>query len=100
MRSGINSLSVKVSLDFGEDDCTGLLFLFCGRNRRSIKILEFTEDGVWLYQKRLECGRFKWLKSDGTSTVRMDEDQLRSLLEGIPSARKKTFVPKRKLIRF
>lgn len=82
-RSGIKRLSIKVASDFQKEDRTGCLFLFCGKNKKSLKALEFTEDGVWLYQKRLDANTFKWPKNIQETKTVLEERQLRRLLDGL-----------------
>ena len=59
------------------------MFLFCGKNKKSLKALEFTEDGVWLYQKRLDANTFKWPKNIQETKIVLEERQLRRLLDGL-----------------
>lgn len=65
MRCGIRSLTIKVAASFAPEKYKKSLFVFCGRNKHSIKILEIEDDGTWLYQKRFHDGRFRWPKEGG-----------------------------------
>ena len=49
MRKGLSSLSVLISSQFGGDRRMDSLFLFCGKDRKKMKAVEFSEDGIWLY---------------------------------------------------
>jgi len=46
-----------------------------------MKILQWDHNGFWLYYKRLEKGKFDWLKG-GTGTVEISIRKLRSLRKG------------------
>ena len=60
MRKNINGLAELVQGSFKLDPFSKAVFVFCNRNRDRVKILEWDEDGFWLYFKRLEKGRFRW----------------------------------------
>lgn len=59
MRKGIYSLYQLVKSELGRNPVSGEVFLFLGRNRRSIKILHWDTDGFLLYHKKLEQGSFE-----------------------------------------
>lgn len=58
----------------------GHVFVFFGRNRHRIKILFFDGSGLVLLTKRIERGRFMWIKDLESSTVSFAE--LERLLHG------------------
>ena len=60
MRKSINGLMGLVQGSFSLDPFSEAVFVFCNRARNRIKILEWDEDGFWLYFKRLERGRLRW----------------------------------------
>jgi len=88
MRKNINGLSAIVEGCFKLDPFNGALFAFCNRNRDRIKILEWDEDGYWLYFKRLEKGHFKWPVSGGEITISLTGEELSILLGGTRVERK------------
>jgi transposase len=58
-----------------------------------VKVLWFDGDGLCLFSKRLERGRFIWPKAD-SGTVSLSRAQLSMLLEGIDWRRpERTFAP-------
>ncbi|KAF7962420.1 isocitrate lyase [Cupriavidus sp. UYMU48A] len=64
------------------DPFSGHIFLFRGRRGDLIKILWWSGDGMTLYAKGLERGRFVWPQAD-SGTVHLSAAQLSMLLEGI-----------------
>ena len=61
--------------------CKGL-FLFCGRRCDRIKELLWEGDGFLLLYKRLDNGRFQWLRNE-TEAKLPTPQQTRWLLEGL-----------------
>jgi transposase len=58
------------------------VFVFCGKRRDLIKLLRWDGDGLCLFQKRLERGRFIWPMAT-SGTVEVTRAQLSMLLERI-----------------
>jgi transposase len=82
MRKGFDGLAALVQLTLHEDPFSGQLFVFRGRRGDRVKILWWDGDGLCLFAKRLERGRFVWPRAtDGT--VHLTQAQLSMLLEGI-----------------
>jgi transposase len=82
MRKGFDGLAALVQLQLAEDPFSGQLFVFRGRAGDRVKILWWSGDGMCLFAKRLERGRFVWPQAthDG---VTLTAAQLSMLLEGI-----------------
>lgn len=82
MRRGMNGLAALVQTQLAKQPYCGHIFVFRGRKGDLVKLLWADRDGVCLFVKRLERGRFIWpLASDGT--VHLSPAQLSMLLEGI-----------------
>ena len=64
MRKSIDGLAAIVQQQFDLDLFSDSLFLFCGRRRDRLKALLWEGDGVLLFYKRLENGRFNWPRSE------------------------------------
>lgn len=60
MRKGMPGLSGVVKGSLGREPLSGDVFIFRGRRGDQIKVLWFSGDGMNLYIKRLERGRFVW----------------------------------------
>jgi len=82
MRRGFHGLSAKVQTVLNEQPYAGHVFVFRGRRGDIIKCLWFDGDGLCLFAKRLERGRFVWPKAE-SGTVSLTRAQLSMLLEGI-----------------
>lgn len=84
MRKSFDGLFGVVSESFGRDVRDGGLFLFMNRRRDRIKLLYWDTDGLVIWMKRLEGGRFQNLTSPGDSNhVTLDATELNMLLSGI-----------------
>ncbi|MGB6131051.1 MAG: IS66 family insertion sequence element accessory protein TnpB [Acidobacteriaceae bacterium] len=94
MRRGFHGLSAQVQTVLGEQPYSGHVFVFRGRRGDMVKLLWFDGDGLCLFQKRLERGRFVWPQAT-SGTVSLSRAQLSMLLEGIDWRRpERTWVPR------
>ena len=82
MRRGMDSLAALVQTVLGEQPFSGDAFVFRGRRGDLVKLLWWSGDGMNLYAKRLERGRFVWPQAT-SGTVHLSATQLSMLLEGI-----------------
>src|SRR3989475_4113845 len=82
MRRGFVGLSAMVQTALKENPFSGQVFVFRGRRGDLIKLLWFDGDGLCLFAKRLERGRFIWPKVE-SGAVSLTRAQLSMLLEGI-----------------
>jgi transposase len=82
MRKSFDGLCGIIRSDLEEDPLSGSLFVFVNRCRTMVKLLYWDRDGLALWYKRLERGRFilpeRWAK-DG----HIERCDLAMLLEGI-----------------
>ena len=60
MRRGFDGLSAKVQTVLEEQPFSGHVFVFRGRRGDIVKLLWWDGDGLCLFAKRLERGRFIW----------------------------------------
>jgi transposase len=82
LRRGFTGLSGMVQTKLEQDPFSGHVFVFRGRRGHLIKVLWWDGDGLCLFAKRLERGRFVWPQATG-GTVSLSRAQLSMLLEGI-----------------
>jgi transposase len=70
MRKGFAGLALMVQETLKRDPHGGHLFVLRGRRGDLIKCLRHDGQGMCLFAKRLERGRFLWLSTaDGTVTI-------------------------------
>jgi transposase len=82
LRRGFTGLSALVQVALQQDPFSGHVFVFRGRRGDLIKVLWWADDGLCLFAKRLERGRFVWPQAKDGS-VALTGAQLSMLLEGI-----------------
>ena len=82
MRKGMDGLAALVQVVLSKDPFAGHVFVFRGRRGDQVKLLWWSGDGMNLYIKRLERGRFIWPQAD-SGAVYLSPAQLSMLLEGI-----------------
>jgi len=82
LRKGFDGLSALAQTQLSIDPFSGALFVFRGKRGDKIKLLWWDGDGVCLFAKRLEQGRFVWPQAD-TGSIALSQAQLSMLLEGI-----------------
>lgn len=82
LRRGFTGLSALVQTKLEQNPFGGHVFVFRGRRGDLIKVLWFDGDGLCLFAKRLERGRFIWPKAE-SGAVSLTRAQLSMLLEGI-----------------
>jgi transposase len=93
LRRGFQGLSAQVQTVLDQQPFSGHVFVFRGRRGDIIKLLWFDGDGLCLFAKRLERGRFIWPKAE-SGTVSLSRAQLSMLLEGIDWRRpERTWTP-------
>lgn len=78
----LSRLSAQVQNVLAQQPFSGHVFVFRGRRGDTIKLLWFDGDGLCLFAKRLERGRFIWPQAT-EGTVALTRAQLSMLLEGI-----------------
>ncbi len=95
MRKGFGGLAALVQETLAENPFSGQMFVFRGKRGDLVKLLWWSGDGMNLYAKRLERGRFVWPQAT-SGTVHLSSAQLSMLLEGIDWRRPtRTWQPER-----
>lgn len=82
MRKGFDGLAALVQTVLAQDPYGGALFCFRGRRGDLMKCLWWDGQGLALYAKRLERGRFVWPQA-ASGAVSLTPAMLSMLLEGI-----------------
>lgn len=84
-RKGIDGLAAICRLHLTTDPTSGILFVFCNKSRKILKILCYDGQGFWLLMKRLSAGRFKWWPTNNESTFALNYRELFTMIHnGIP----------------
>jgi transposase len=95
MRRGMFGLAPLVETTLLEDPYSGHVFVFRGRCGDLIKLVWWSGDGLCMFAKRLEGGKFVWPQAT-SGTVCLSSAQLSMLLEGIDWRRPvRTWQPQR-----
>ena len=95
MRRGMDGLAALVQSTLAENPFSGHVFLFRGRRGDLVKLLWWGGDGLCLFVKRLERGRFVWPQAKERA-IHLSAAQLSMLLEGIDWRRpERTWQPQR-----
>ena len=82
MRKGMDGLAALAQTTLSQNPFSGHVFVFRGRRGDLVKLVWFDGDGLCLFAKRLERGRFVWPQAT-SGTVSLTRAQLSMLLEGI-----------------
>ena len=82
LRRGFTGLSALVQTKLEQNPLSGQVFIFRGRRGDLVKLIWFDGDGLCLFAKRLERGRFIWPQAT-EGVVSLTRAQLSMLLEGI-----------------
>jgi len=82
LRKGFDGLAALVKATLAEDPYSGHLFAFRGRRGDRLKVLWYDGDGLCLFIKRLERGKFVWPRVT-SGVVSLSPAQLAMLIEGI-----------------
>ena len=82
MRKGMDGLAALAQTSLNENPFSGHVFVFRGKRGDLVKFLWWSGDGMNLYAKRLERGRFVWPQAT-SGVAHLTSAQLSMLLEGI-----------------
>jgi transposase len=83
MRRGFDGLAKMVQDVLREDPFSGAVFAFRGKRGDLLKLLWWDTQGLCLFAKRIELGKFVWPRSSHEGAVTLTAAQLAMLVEGI-----------------
>ena len=93
MRKGFDGLAVLVQQVLEQSPHTGAIFAFRGKRGDLVKLLWYDGQGLCLFSKRMDRGKFVWPNTK-TGSVSLTQAQLSMLLEGIDWRRpERTWTP-------
>lgn len=81
-RKGPDALATLVSIQYGGDPYSGVIYVFRAKRADRIKLIWWDGTGLCLMAKKLEQGGFKWPRI-GEAVMRLTAAQLGALLEGL-----------------
>lgn len=84
LRKGFEGLSALVEVTFPEPLTSGAYFIFLNRSNDRMKVLYWDIDGLAIWYKRLEKGRFKRGKNQESL---MERREFLMMLEGVTPKR-------------
>jgi len=82
MRKSFDGLAALVQTQLKDNAFSGHVFVFRGRKGDRVKLLWWDGQGLCLFAKRLEQGKFVWPQT-ASGSVSLTGAQLSMLLEGI-----------------
>jgi transposase len=88
LRGSFNRLYGLVVEQLKGDPLSGHLFVFTNGRRNRIKVLYWDGDGLWVFAKRLETGRFTWPVSEN-GQVSLRGEEFSALIHGLEVRSKK-----------
>ena len=86
MRRSFDGLCAAVTETLQANPLDGHLFLFRGKRSDRIKALIWDRNGLAIWYKRLERGRYRWPSRDAVS-IEITEQELSLLLDGVDFTR-------------
>lgn len=86
MRRSFDGLCAAVVEVLKQNPLEGHLFLFRGKRGDRVKALIWDRNGLAIWYKRLEKGRYKWPSRDAAS-LEITEQELALLLDGVDFTR-------------
>ena len=90
LRRGFDGLAALVRSQLKADPLSGHLFVFVNRRADRLKILYWNRDGLYLWYKRLEQGRFHFPPAEAGS-LELTPGQLQMILDGVDVERVRRF---------
>jgi transposase len=90
LRRGFDGLAGLVRSHLHADPLSGHLFVFFNRKADRLKVLYWDRDGLCLWYKRLEQGRFHF-PAAGAASLELTPGQLQMILDGVDVERVRRF---------
>ena len=69
MRVGMHKLQILLSCNFRPIEMMHTLFVFCSKNRKTIKIYYEDEYGTWLLINKINFTKFKWPEKNSRDRI-------------------------------
>lgn len=82
-RKGINGLGSIVQDVMELDPFAKNLFIFSNKGRDALKVVYWDKNGMAMWHKKLQKGRYKWPSHLGKDSITLGPAQLREFLKGL-----------------
>jgi len=92
MRRSFDGLCATISEALGSNPLSGDLFLFRGKRADRIKAIIWDRNGLAIWYKRLERGKYRW-PSRAAVSIELSEHELTLLLDGVDFTRLRRLPP-------
>jgi transposase len=83
MRKGCYGLCGLVNNELNLNVYSGDIFVFIGKRKNKLKLLQWDKDGFALYEKHLIKGCFEHPSQDHTQSILLSSLQLQHILSGV-----------------
>ena len=93
MRYSFDTLMAKVKYELGRSVFSDSIFLFIGKRKDKVKALYWDSNGLVLFYKRLEKGRFSIFKEMNKKEIQMSMSELQLFFEGAKIEKKLPLSP-------
>jgi len=81
MRAGMHKLQILLGCNFSPIAMMNTLFVFCSRDRKTIKIYYENEYGSWLMINKLDYLKYQWPELQAGKGYRAED--LKAILKGL-----------------
>lgn len=81
MKLGIYKIQQLIAFNFSPAEIINSVFIFCSKDKKTVKIYYEDEYGFWLLQNKITAGTFKWPEIE--EQIQIDKHQLDWLLKGL-----------------
>jgi len=88
-RLGIQGLTTIIYENFHQKNFKDCLFIFFSKDKKALKIIEYDDNGVWMYVYRLNRARFNSAYIDVNQITNIDSRQIDIIVKSIKSINKK-----------
>jgi transposase len=92
MRRSFDGLCATITEALGSNPLSGDLYLFRGKRADRIKAMIWDRNGLAIWYKRLERGKYKWPSRECTS-IELTAHELKLLLDGVDFTRIRRLPP-------
>lgn len=81
MRAGMHTLQILLGCNFSPLAMMNTLFVFCAKDRKTIKIYYENEYGAWLLINKLDNLKYQWPQLEAGKGYRAED--LKAILKGL-----------------